>query len=226
MELNEFFKGGYTRFSHAMNKSYYWRYVLSTEDKIVLPTLLESIIIDKTFYNNGLLIANIKHESLLDKIGSMSYSKLRRSLDHLDSTGAIVRLHKKFRNSRYFLGFRHKNGNDRIYLLYYLLMQFEEIVEDHVNNLAAKIELNAQKSDKLKDVWKIPKISNNGAYCIKEDYKTFIVDNIRNVNEIKHKRLLDNKTLFELLFNCRYMYEKPLLKQTYAAHNDLLHGSL
>jgi len=216
MELNDFFKGSYNRYTHAMIKSYYWRYVLSTEDKVVLQTLWDSIIIDKTFYNNGLLIANIKLETLMDKIGSISYSKLRRSLDNLNNIGAIIKLHKKFRNSRYFLGFRYRNGHDRIYLLYHLLMQFERSAERHITNLYNKMELNAQNSGDPKKVWLMPKIHKNDAYCIEEDYRIFIMDNIGNINELKHRRILDNKTLFELLFNCSYIYEKPLSRSLHA----------
>lgn len=212
MDLKDLFDNGYNKFPQVLTRSYYWRYILSTNDKIVLMALWDSAILDKYFYENGILIANIKQNTLLvHKIGNMSYPTMRRSLKHLHDIGAIVKLNKKFRNNRYFLGFRHKNGQDRIYLLYHLLLRFETPVSENIEN-----QLTELKSDSnVNDIWTIPKIEDIRAYCLKSDYKHFIIDNIDNPRDLVYKRILNGDTLFYTLFTNTNFYRKPLPSGNY-----------
>lgn len=211
MELKDLIDGGYQKFSHNLTRGYYWRYVLTTNDKVVLAALMDSVILDKKFYENGILVVNSRHDTLLlNKIGSMTYTTLRRSINHLHDIGIIVKLRKKFRNNRYFLGFRHKNGLDRIYLLYHLCMKFEDQVSENIEN--QQLELEKEK------VWITPKIDGVKVYCLKAAYKQFIRDHIDNIGEFLHKRISEEGTLFYTLFECEDIYKKPIVSRNMISH--------
>jgi len=82
--------------------SAYWRFVLSNNAKIVLPVLWRNAILDKKYFTNGVLWANIKDSTLLEKIGGMSLATLRRTIKELDDLGVIVKVDKKISLKKYF----------------------------------------------------------------------------------------------------------------------------
>jgi len=213
MELNDIFNNGYNKLPHKLTRSYYWKYVLSTNDKVLLPALWDSVLIDDYFYASGLLVANIRHDTIMiNKIGSMSHATIRRSLNHLNNIGAIVKINgAKFRNNKYFLGFRRKNGQDRIYLMYHLLMRFEEMVKENIDN-----QLSSILSKEYTNIWTAPKITNYNPYCLRVDYRKFILNNIDNHNVLLYGRVSDKGSLFCTLFNCKDMYQKPLPHRNYS----------
>jgi hypothetical protein len=203
VELEDFYTGNYIPFRKVLRDSYYWKYMLSPNEKIVLPALWESAIIDTKYHTNGLLLANIKYRTILDKIGSMTYSTLKKTISRLDRTGALIKLDRnRFRNNKYFLGFRHRVGSERIYLLYHLILKYEESLGENIEN---------QKSAFTKD-WQRP-IIDYRPYCLNHDYRTFILDCIEQPNTLLNKRILGDKTLTDLLFgHSRHIYKKPLPK--------------
>ncbi|KKL80107.1 hypothetical protein LCGC14_2008080 [marine sediment metagenome] len=223
MELKDLFEGGYQKFSHSLTRGYYWRYILTTNDKVVLTALMDSVILDRKFYENGILVVNSRHDSLLiHKIGNMSYSTLKRSIDHLHDIGIIVKLRKKFRNNRYFLGFRHKNSQDRVYLLYHLCVKFENQVSEDIENQISKIEEEKiVLKKKNKNLYTTPKVDGINAYCLKADYKQFIKDHVDNINEFLYKRISEEGTLFYTLFGCEDVYRKPLTSRNIIYHSSI-----
>jgi hypothetical protein len=223
MELKDLFDGGYQKFSHNLTRSYYWRYVLNTNDKVVFTALMDSVILDKKFYENGILIANTRYDTLLlNKIGSMTYSTLVRSINRLHDIGIIIKLRKKFRNNRYFLGFRHKNGLDRIYLLYHLCMKFENRVAENIENQQLKLESkNLELKLKNKKLWSTPKIDGTKAYCLKAAYKQFIIDHVDNINDFLYKRISEDDTLFYTLFGCEDLYRKSLMSKSLISNRSI-----
>jgi len=179
----------FLRLSGNMLNSYYYKYVLTSDDKIVLQTLLGSFLNKGTEpYSKGLLIVNIKQKTLREKIGNITQTTCNRSLQRLNTLGIIIKLKNKAKNNRYLIGFRTE-GDDNVCLIYHLINKYEQMVVECIEN----------QRDKIKDRWKDPKIEDINSYCLNSITRNFIM---RNIDESKLflEQNENNKTLFEILF--------------------------
>lgn len=181
----------FLRLSGNMLNSYYYRHVLTGDDRVVLQTLWISFLNKGTEpYSRGLLIANIKQKTLQNKIGNISYFALKQSLQKLHDLGVIIKIRQKVKHNRYFLGFRTE-GDDNLYLLYHLINKYEQMVAENIEN--QRYELKEKK-------WKDPIIKDINPYCLNSTTKEFIIKHVdaHTLFTIKNE---DNKTIYEILFN-------------------------
>jgi len=182
----------------VLNSNYY-RYVLSDTDKNILHYLWANVSIGNSeYYKNGLLVTNIKEQTLIRKSGE-TYHTLIRHLKRLDSLGVIVKVRSKVKHNRYFMGLRTAN-DDRAYLLHHLIIEHGENLDKNILNQISE----------CKEKWHSPKIKDISPYRIDINYKDFVVNNIDNPRHLIYGRIGSGKTLFETLFNRNDMYNKPL----------------
>jgi len=221
MELHDFFKS--KRFQvlpGLLVESYYWRYMLTPIDREVLTTLWNGVATGQKSYANGLLIANIKQETIAERIGSVSRATVKRSLKKLDALGAIIKLPnkyngelKKFANCKYFLGFRYGEGNLRTYLFYHLLIKYENIVKEEIEDqkcLTKSIDSTLPKIE----------IGNFKYFSLSKNHRKFILDNIKEYKYLLHKRFDDEKTIYQTLFKDDNMFT-PAIKAVSKIREDL-----
>lgn len=180
----------FLRLSGNMLNSCYYKWALTSDDKVILHALWGSFLTKGTEpYSKGLLIANIKQKTIQNKIGDITRSTCIRSLQKLDKLGAIVKLKNRAKNNRYLIGFRTE-GNDNLYLLYHLIDKHNETITNDIEN---------QKRDSTKR-WESPKIKDVNAYRLNNKIRDFIINNIEEP-KLFTERIENNKTLFEILFN-------------------------
>jgi len=189
----------FLRLSGKLLNTSYYRWVLTNNDKIILQTLWKSFLVNGTnSYAKGLLIVNIKQQTLMEKIGNITPSTCTRSLKKLERLGIIIKVKNNARNNKYLIGFRSE-GNDNLYLLYYLVHRYNELVKKEID----------EQRDTIKKQWGIPKIKDINLYCLDGALKNFIIMNIDKPNLFVEK-IKNNKTLFEILFNRNDYYNKGL----------------
>lgn len=177
-------------------KSYYYCFVLTPTDRDVYRTLLRSVLLyNCPEFDNGILIVNMREDNLAKKMGQISLSTLKRSLNKLEKAGIIIRIRHRRRNNQYIVGFRHPDGRGRLYFLDYLCNKFGDLVEENVKNQGTNC----------------PKIDIK-SYCLKEDWKTFIKKNLKKPHTLFGTRLEGGLKMMELLFGLKEYYEKPLEK--------------
>lgn len=177
--------------------SYYYCFVLSAVDKVVYRTLLRSVLSQKCIaYNNGILINNIREDSLARKVGQLSLSTTKRSLERLADMGLIIKVSRNNRrNNQYIVGFRHPDGCKRLYFLNYLSAKFDDLIAENVENQNTSC----------------PEIDIR-SYCLKEEWKNFIRKNLNKPHTLFGTHLENRLTIMELMFGFREYYEKPLEK--------------
>lgn len=192
----DFDTGNFLRLSRDMLDSYYYRYVLNSNDKVMISAFFSSFLNKGTDpYSKGLLIVNIKQENLRKKTGSMTYSTCTRSLQNLCKLGIVIKLKKKYRNNRYLVGFRIENNNP-LFLIYHLIDKYEQMVVENIEN----------QQNEIKEFWKEPTIKDINPYCINSLTKDFIIEHIDD-NNLFDRRNQEGKTLFEVLFNRNDYYK-------------------
>lgn len=169
----------FLRLSGNMLKSHYYRYVLTSNDKIVLHALWTSFLNKGTeSYSKGLLINNSKQKTLRVKIGSITRATCNRSLQKLDRIGAIIKIRSKTKNNRYLIGFRTE-GNDNLYLLYHLINKYEQLV--------------------AKKLYEHQEVRDINPYCLDSIIRDFIMENLNNL-ELFTEKIENKQNLFEVLF--------------------------
>lgn len=193
------FNGGFLKIPTAAMSSNYYRYILNNTDKNILQYLWNNVSIGSSkYYKNGLLVTNIKEQTLLEKTGE-TYPTLLRHLKRLDSLGVILKKRHKVKHNRYLVGFRSK-GNERLYLLYHLIEEYEEILERNIAN----------QTDEFNKKWQTPSIKDVSSYRLDGDYRKFILAYFDRPKELINKRVKDGKTIFEILFKRQDVYRPPL----------------
>jgi len=200
MELRDFYEGYTFGLPDSVLNSAYWRFVISNNAKVLLPVLYRSALNDRKYAVNGVLIANIKNKTLIERVGGMSWNTLRRTIDELDALGIIVKLDKSFRNNKYFLGFVDKNKT-RYYLLYHLILKYEESVKEYIED---RLDDFIEKRQK-------PIIVDPSAFRLKKDYRTFIKDFSNNPRKMVSKKIKDGNTFVEVLFQRKNFFEPKLI---------------
>jgi len=189
---------GYREYNYLTvdEKNYYYRFVLTPTDRDVYRTLLRSVLSNRCpEFDNGIIIVNMREDRLANKIGQISLSTLKRSLNRLEKAGIIIRIRHRRKNNQYIVGFRHSDGRGRFYFLDYLCNKFGDLVEENVKNQ----ETNCPKID-IK------------SYCLKEDWKIFIKKNLNKPYTLFNTRLEGSLKIMELMFGLKEYYEKPLEK--------------
>lgn len=193
----EFITGNFLRLPRDMTDSYYYRYVLNSNDKAVLSVLFSSFLNKGTEpYSKGLIIINMKQESLRKKIGSITYTTCRKSLEKLCRLGIIIKLKRKYKNDKYLIGFRVENNSNPLFLIYHLVDKYEQMVAENIEN----------QRNGMEKLWEGPVIKDTNPYCINSLIRDFIIKHIGN-NDLFDRRNQEGKTLFEVLFNRNDYYK-------------------
>ncbi len=192
---------GFLVLPSELTGSNYYKWILSSNDKITLQTLQRKVLIKSKYYDNGLLITNIKLRTLSSESG-ISYSTLKDSINKLDYLGVVLKLQKRAKNNRYFLGFRLSDGN-KSYLIQHLIDTYKNLLDSDIEN-----QIEDFKNEK-----QTPDIRKTSAYRLDKDYRNFIIDHCDKPNILLNKRVLNSKTIFELLFNHKDVYRKALSKE-------------
>ncbi|KKN04863.1 hypothetical protein LCGC14_1093180 [marine sediment metagenome] len=198
---------GFLVLPDELTKSNYYKWILRPADRDTIHALWRKVLNKGTkHYENGILITNIKIKTLAIEAG-LRYSTVKDSLARLDDLGVIIKLERKSRNNRYFVGFRTVD-NQRLYLIDHLIQMYKEFLD-------RSIESQLKDSQESKHT---PMIKDLTSYQIESDYREFIIDHCDNFNELMNKRLNKtphpNKTIFELLFNRKDIYRKNLPQKT------------
>ena len=188
---------GYVFVPHEICNSYYYKWVLDSNDKIVLQGLFGKVLVGKNkYYTNGLLVANTKIKTLGLDVG-LSWSSTKRSLDKLNRLGVIIKLNRVLKNNRYFLGFRKKD-EQRMYLIDHLINKYRDVLKEGV-------EKQTLLSNKQINTIKIPA---EEFLSINNDYREFIIDNIDTPKILINIRLKDNKNIVNLMFPNETIYKE------------------
>jgi len=189
----------FLRLSGKLLNTDYYKWVLTNNDKIVLQTLWKSFLVNGAApYSKGLLIVNIKQKTLMEKIGTITQSTCTRSLKKLDKLGVIIRVKNDARNNKYLVGFRSQ-GNENLYLFYYLINKYNKLVKKEIEKQQSVIEKQ----------WDIPKIRDINPYCLDSVIRDFIIMNIGKPNLFIEK-IEGDKALLEILFNRNDYYKFKL----------------
>ena len=188
-------------------KSLYFMNVLPMVTQNVWHMLVRNTLTKCEQFSNGLIIANIKQDTLLAKFGnSISRSTLCRSLAYLDEIGAIVVCGKnKFENNKYILGFRGRGEHDRFYLLDHLIMEYEPTLKQIQENYHIKYGYSKHKED-----FRMPPITDTIPYRMNEAYKQILKDNVNRPDYLLQNIVKDGKNVFQLLFRRNDFFKLPL----------------
>lgn len=190
---------GYLVLPDELTGSNYYKWILSSNDKIVLQTLCRKALNRGTkYYEDGMIVTNIKLTTLSFAAG-IPYSTARDCTNKLNYLGIAIKLPKKSRNNRYFMGFRTQ-GDKRLYLI-------DNLIAETKSNLDRGIENQTEKFGKKHET---PVIHDLATYKLSSDYIDFIIDHCDKPSEFLNKRIKDNKTIFELLFTRSDIYRKLL----------------
>jgi hypothetical protein len=143
------------------------------------------------------LIANLKHETILEKLGyQIGITRLKKILKRLEDLGLVIIVHRKYSNSLYIVGLRHVDGQNRSYFIYGMVMKFEDAICENIENQIKK--------------GKKPKIRDINPYCMDQDLKDFIKLNYEMPYVITEKLMDNGKTFYNTVFNSEEVYRKPL----------------
>ena len=179
-----------------ISQTNYYRWVLSSNDKIVFQTLCSMVLTrNSEHYKNGMLVVNAKLESISWKSG-IPYGTVKDSMKRLDYLGVILKLKKCTKNNRYLIGFRNSNDG-RLYLINHLSNKYSDILDKRISN---------QKSDLKKK--QLPIIEKSD-YRLDSTYRDHILEHFESPNELLNERI-EGKTMSELLFGRAKIYRKPL----------------
>jgi len=190
---------GYLVLPDELTQSNYYKWILSSNDKIILQTLCRKSLNKGTkYYANSMIVTNIKLTTLSFASG-IPYSTARDCINKLNYLGIAIKLPKKARNNRYFLGFRTQ-GDKKLYLI-------DNLITETKANLDMTIENQMEEFGKKHET---PLIQDLASYKLHSDYIDFITDHCDKPNEFLNKRLKNNQTIFELLFNRSDVYRKLL----------------
>jgi hypothetical protein len=185
--------------SYEFQGTYYYRYILDPCDREVLRILSKKVLHKGSqTYENGLLVANIKIKTICLETG-IKYDRVKECINKLDRLGLVIKLPKKIRNRRYFLGFRTKN-DERRYLYEHLVNRYEGFIKDHIEDRIKELECVS---------WQIPKIVDDSPYKIDSNYRCFITDFISDPKILLNRYIKDGKNLVTLLFGVDDVYRKP-----------------
>lgn len=191
---------GFFKITHELGHSYYFTWVLNSYDRDVFRALVDMALTrNSEYYDEGIIITNASVRRICLKIGT-SHGTVVRSLKKLNKLGMIITFkYGNNRNSSYLIGFR-TNNNDRVYLLEYLVKQYDNLVKNSLENI-----LFQSKSRNS-----IPKLKDSYAWCVEKEYRDFITKNASNPTAIKYGRLVNGKKIYEALFNRDDDYQRPL----------------
>jgi len=199
----------YVKLDYKILNSYFYRFILNTHDKVILQTLFSLVICDKKYYKNGLLIVNAKQKTIALAAGE-SFATTKRSLTKLLRLGVIIQLGRGNRSTKYFIGFR-TNTNDRIYLIYHHIKEYDVWLNRTIENLK---ELN--NNELLK-----PNLDST-TFCMDIHLISFIKENINNPYKLLHYKIHNELTLYEVLFGPEAQEKFPLfrVKTTFPDSSD------
>lgn len=184
------------RLSGQMMDSKYYNYVLSATDVRVFTLLWHKVIVRSPYYNNGLLLVNIK-QSTMSKYLCLSRSTVIRSINKLFKLGVVIPIRKRQNNNMYIIGIRTK-GNEWLLFLYHLINKYEEML---TNIIDEEMDINDS----------IRAIQSPDSYRIDKDIKEYILRNF-NKKSFFLKNIVDNKTISEVLFDRKDYYYRATLK--------------
>lgn len=186
--INQIITGNFIRLSKIVLNSYYYTWVLTPTDKIVIQCLWDTAIFkNNNYYEKGIIISNIKEITIAKKSG-VSVPTIQRSLKKLDYIGAIIKLKKLTKNNKYILGFKIDNNNV-LYLLYYVILSCEHLVKKEVQS----------KFLSLTDARNVPKIKITEKHCLANHIRNIIIDAAQN-RSIFISRDKDNEVILNYLF--------------------------
>jgi len=196
-ELTDFFK---LPFYRLPIRSYYCRYLLPPDHRAVYEVIIDNVItVNSRHYDGGLLIANLKRETILEKVGyQISLSRLKKILKRLENLGLVIIIHRNYSNSLYIVGLRHSDGQNRSYFIYGMVMKFEDLICENIENQIAQ--------------GKRPVISDINPYCMNYELKDFIKCNYEMPYIITEKLMDNGKTFYNTVFRSENGYRKPLPK--------------
>lgn len=193
--LNYMMNNNFLRLSKTVLNSYYYIWVLTFIDKIVIQTLWNTVGFKKNeYYSKGLLVSNIKRKTLSKRSG-ISVSAIDTSLAKLDMLGVAIKMERSRECNKYIVGFRTSN-NDSIYLLYYLILKYEDIVKEDIQ----------KQWDIIGNKRETPKVCLIDNYCLDLAARDFIIKNI-NRKSIFINRDTNNEMMLKYLFDSNDYYE-------------------
>lgn len=191
----DFISGNYLKLPRSVMDSYYYRWLMTPPQKIVLQCVWACTVPNIV---KGVLLANIKQETLLERVGNgIGLTNLRQILNDLDRLGAVIKVPTKSKNINYAVGIQLPNSNDRFYFLYYLISTYEENVKDYIE----KQMYFGQK----------PGITDITAYIMQPKIKNFIKSNVNNP-EFLYKKSSLGRTVVDILTNNTNKIESNILK--------------
>ena len=112
-----------------------------------------------------------------------------------DDIGAAIKIERSKECNKYIVGFRTSN-NDNIYLLYHLILNYEDIIKTNIQN----------QWDIIDKKRKTPKVYLTDKYCLNSTIKNFIIENINEKSVFKN-RDKNNETILEYLFGRNDYYK-------------------
>ena len=182
-------------------KTNYYTWILDPVDKCVFQTLCNLFIFtNNKYYDNGVALVNASIRKIAMTSG-VKTTTIKKSIDKLDHLGAIVKSPKQTRNNKYLIGFRNKD-DDVIYLLDYLIKEYEEMITDYIEEQMVK---------KTKR-WQTPTINDKSVFKMHMDYKEFMRSNINKPQIINEYKLKNGKNIYQILFEKDDFYKAPLIK--------------
>lgn len=177
-----FISGNYLKLPRPMLDSYYYRWLLTPSQKIVIQCMWTCIVPNIV---KGVLLANIKQETLLERVGNgIGLTNLRQILNDLDKMGVIIKVPIKSKNINYAVGIQLPNSNDRFYFLYYLISKYEEVVKEYIE----KQVYFGQK----------PGVSDDTPYIMPPKIKDFIKNNVYSPDFL-FKKSSSGRTIVEIM---------------------------
>jgi len=193
--LDKMTNNKFLRLSKTVLNSYYYAWVLTPVDKVVIQTLWNTVgFKNNKYYSKGLLVSNIKRKTLSKRTG-ISVSTIDVSLSKLGNIGAAIKTEKSERCNKYIVGFRTSN-NDNIYLLYYLILKHENIVREDIQN----------QWDIIGKERRTPKIYLTDEYCLNATIKDFIIESF-NKKDVFINKDRNNEIMLKYLFNKNDYYK-------------------
>jgi len=180
----------YLKLETKILNSYFYRFILNPNDKILLQTLLLSIIHDKRYYKNRLLVVNSKYKTLANLSGE-SIPSVRRSLDKLSNLGVVIKIKRTSRTTQYLVGFRTLS-NDRVYLIEHHILEYDKWIKRIINHQLKDDEFKKIKFD-------------HSMFAMDIEHVKFIKANINNPQTLLNVKTVINdtnpQTITEILFN-------------------------
>ena len=184
--IENYIDGTFLKLPKILLKSPYYRWVLSSADKVVWNCLQNSVGYSNNhwFHNKGILAAQIRVSKIVEDYSGNGLCErtIKTSLNHLDELGIAVKFRKK--SNAYIIGFRLDDSSDNYFTIYHLDKLHRDKITDYAKN-------------------RIPKSS----ICLSKEIKDFIIKNINNPLMFRMK-LNGGKTLMEELFGIEDYFGK------------------